>query len=81
MTHAAPRAGTRIGQEDADYLRGLSDKAVAAMATLTIVAVSGVRRRRVRTGLRGLWYRLRPPDEDEILAEAGLDPRQFEDDS
>jgi hypothetical protein len=25
MTHAAPRDGTRIGQEDADYLRGLID--------------------------------------------------------
>jgi hypothetical protein len=81
MTHTAPRNGTRIGPKDAEYLRGLIDNTVAAMMTLTMVAVSGVRRRRVRSALRSLWYRFRRPDEDELLAEAGFDPRELHEDS
>jgi hypothetical protein len=81
MTHTAPRDGGRIGRQDADYLHDLIEKTTAAAMTLTMVAVSGVRRRRVRSALRGLWYRLRPPDEDEMLAEAGFDPRELHEDS
>lgn len=81
LTHTAPRDGGRIGSQDADYLHGLIEKTTAAAMRLTMVALSGVRRRRVRSALRGLWYQLRPPNEDEMLAEAGFDPRELQADS
>lgn len=76
LTHTAPEPADeiRLGADpgDAAYLEGLTQQAVEAGMVLTVVAISGPgRRQRIRRAVRALWWRIRPPDDEVLLAQAG----------
>ena len=69
-----------IGDDDAEYLDGLIERAIEASAVLVMVAFQGVRKHRIRTAFNLVRYRFLPHDEDELLREAGIDPAELHDD-
>jgi hypothetical protein len=72
--------GSRVTGEGAERLREVIDRVVEAGMVLTVIGISGTKRRPLRRAFRGLWWTFRPPNQDDLLREAGLDPADFDSD-
>jgi hypothetical protein len=70
----------QIGDDDAEYLDGLMERAIEASMVLVMVSFQGVRKHRIRSAFNRVRYRFSRYDEDELLREAGIDPAELHDD-